>query len=243
MPSEARTVTEVPETVKGSREHLEDAARDVLSLDGAVDSLDSSANSSPPSRAAVSGRRRQPRMRAATSTSSASPARVPERVVDALEVVDVEEDHRDTCGAFRATSQRLVDLLPEERAVGEVRQGVVIRLVRQLLLELGQPRDRPLHPAVLEDCCGSCGEGAEEAQVASIEAARVEMTSHHEAADHSQLAAQQRDHRLVDVAPAEHLRARIPWLSATNDDAGGLGFEHVIELPSPSATMTSSGLP
>ena len=33
MPSEARTVTDVPETVNGSLEHIEDAPRDVLGFD------------------------------------------------------------------------------------------------------------------------------------------------------------------------------------------------------------------
>ena len=49
------------------------------------------ANSSPPRRAAVSMPRRVARRRSATPTSSSSPAAWPERVVDGLEVVEVDE--------------------------------------------------------------------------------------------------------------------------------------------------------
>ena len=100
----------------------------------------------------------------------------------------------------------------------------------QLLLELGQARDRALHPAVLEDCRRPGGEGAEQAKVARVVGASIEVTADHQAADHSRLAAQQRDHRLVDPSAVEHLRAGIIGRAGAHDHAGGLGFEHVVEL-------------
>ena len=60
---------------------------------------------------------------------------VAERVVDGLEVVEVEEDHgRRACLARRA-GDRVADLLGEHRPVREPGHGVVERLVRELGLE------------------------------------------------------------------------------------------------------------
>ena len=112
-------------------------------------------------------------------------------------------------GAFRASPQRLVDVLPEQRTVGEVGQRIVIRLMRQLLLQLCEPRDRPLHPAVLEDGRRPGGEGSEETQVARVEGASVEMAAHHQAADHPRFTPQQRHHRLTDASIGQHLGAGI----------------------------------
>ena len=58
---------------------------------------------------------------------------MPERVVDALEAIEVEAEH----GKALPTSQaqkRLLQLLAEQRAVGEVGQCVMARKVRDLLL-------------------------------------------------------------------------------------------------------------
>ena len=68
---------------------------------------------------------------------------VAERVVDALEVVEVDEHHGDL--ARRARLERLAHLLAEQRAVGEPGQRVVLRLVLELFLqvaELGRRRAR-----------------------------------------------------------------------------------------------------
>ena len=158
---------------------------------------------------------------------------VAERVVDALEVVDVEEDHRDARAALRAARQREVDVLSEQRAVGEVGQRVVVRLMRELFLQLGESRDRALHAAVLEDHRRARRERAEQLEVALVEGARVEVPADHEAADHSRLTAQQGDHGLAHPAALEHLRAGIVGRSDANDHAGGFGLEHVVELTEP----------
>ena len=59
-------------------------------------------NSSPPKRATTSVPRSAPMMRAATVRSSASPTDVAERIVDALEVVEVDEQQRERWLAARA---------------------------------------------------------------------------------------------------------------------------------------------
>ena len=61
--------------------------------------------------------------------------RVPERVVDLLEVVEVEEEHRERAVVAAPAGQRLARGLDEHRAVGEPGDGVVEGLVRELGLE------------------------------------------------------------------------------------------------------------
>jgi len=144
---------------------VQDASRDMLGLDRAVDALDQE-------REFVAA---EARSRVRTAQARADPGRdldkqgvaggMTERVVDAFEIVDVEEDHGDARGPFRTAAQGLLDLLSEERAVGEIRERVVVRLVGQLFLELRQSRDRSLHAAVLEDGRRPRREGPEEAKV------------------------------------------------------------------------------
>ena len=61
--------------------------------------------------------------------------RVAQAVVDRLEVVQVDEHHRHRrCRSLRA-DERVLDAVREERAVGEVRDRIVERLVGELILE------------------------------------------------------------------------------------------------------------
>ena len=59
---------------------------------------------------------------------------MPETVVDGLEVVEVDVDHRDFRRA--TTAERVVDPVAEEGAVREPRERVVERLMGELVLEL-----------------------------------------------------------------------------------------------------------
>ena len=61
---------------------------------------------------------------------------VAEAVVDRLEVVQVEEEHRDRLDGRAAAVERVRYAIPEERAVRQSGERVVERLVAQLLLEL-----------------------------------------------------------------------------------------------------------
>jgi hypothetical protein len=61
--------------------------------------------------------------------------RVAASVVHRLEVVQVEEQHRELRVRARAARERVLDPVVEQRAVGEARQGVVERAMAQLLLE------------------------------------------------------------------------------------------------------------
>ncbi len=85
--------------------------------------------------------------------------RVAERVVDRLEVVEVEEQDR---GGARAVGQRRLDALREERAVREAGERVVEGLMAEPLLQVGHLRERALEPAVLEHHAGVPDEGVEQ---------------------------------------------------------------------------------
>ncbi len=60
---------------------------------------------------------------------------VSQAVVDDLEVVEVEEEHRDATGAARRAIHRLADPVHEERAVREAGEGVVDGLVGEALTD------------------------------------------------------------------------------------------------------------
>ncbi len=76
---------------------------------------------------------------------------VPERVVDALEIVEVEEHHR---RRVVVACERGLDAQGEERAVGEPRQRIVARLVRQPLLERRHRGQRARRLTALERAAG-----------------------------------------------------------------------------------------
>ena len=58
-----------------------------------------------------------------------------EAVVDRLEVVEVDEHHRDLRDVPRRAHQGVLDAIGEECAIGELRDGVVEGLVCELVLE------------------------------------------------------------------------------------------------------------
>ena len=61
--------------------------------------------------------------------------RVAEAVVDGLEVVEVDEHDADRRASATRAHDRVLDAVGEQRAVGEARDRVVERLVRELVLE------------------------------------------------------------------------------------------------------------
>ena len=85
---------------------------------------------------------------------------VAERVVDALEVVEVDEQHGDL--ARRARLERLAHLLAEQRAVGEPGERVVVGLVVELVLQVAQLGDGLLEAVVLERDAGVGGQRLEQ---------------------------------------------------------------------------------
>ena len=91
------------------------------------------ANSSPPTRATVSVSRTQWRSRAGHHLEQLVADRMAERVVDALEAVEIEIEHRELVAAADA-GQRLGEPLAEQHAVGQIGQRVVARHMRDLLL-------------------------------------------------------------------------------------------------------------
>ena len=90
------------------------------------------ANSSPPNRQAMSVARTIARIRRPTSASTASPTRWPTRVVDPLEVVEVEHDQREpplvAAGAGDLALERLVERAAVVEAGERVEVGELPRL-------------------------------------------------------------------------------------------------------------------
>ena len=62
------------------------------------------------------------------------PGDVPERVVDDLEVVEIHVEHADETTVSLGPEQHLLGTVEDERPIGQARQGVVSRLVAELLL-------------------------------------------------------------------------------------------------------------
>ena len=121
--------------------------------------------------------------------------RVPVTVVDDLEVVQVEEQHRHLAAAAREGVPKPVY---EQHAVGEAGERVVERLVLELLLELPQLPHGLLEAVVLERRPGLVGECLEQLQVVAAEAARhPEPVRVDHGPYHSRLAAQRRHHRIA----------------------------------------------
>ena len=86
--------------------------------------MSTTANSSPPSRASVSPSRSAPLQPLGDDLEQLVAVVVPERVVDLLEAVEVDEQHRDR--ALRAHAlDRALDALVEERAVRQAGERVV----------------------------------------------------------------------------------------------------------------------
>ena len=183
------------------------------------------ANSSPPSRAATSPSRRQPRMRSLTITSSSSPAAWPRVSLTAL------KSSRSSRRMTGRTPSRPRHADPQRRRLGErdaVRQpgqGVVVGLVAELLLESRQLRQRLLELAVLE-CHGRLvGDRLQQEQVVASERRPLRQPIRHgQHADDPRLADERRDHRLTDrhLAAAGVRRA---------DEPGAMRLQQPVERP------------
>ena len=126
----------------------------------------------------------------------------PQRVVDALEVVEIDEHHGDL--ARRARLERLAHLLAEQGAVGEPGERVVLGLVLELLLEVAQLGHGVLVAVDLQRGARVGGQRLEQGAVAVREAAREpEAVREHDRADHALLAAQHAEHAVPDAALLE----------------------------------------
>ena len=90
--------------------------------------------------------------------------RVAERVVDALEVVEVDEHHGHLARGARL--ERLAHLLAEQRAVGEAGERVVAGLVLKLVLQVVQLGHGLLEAVVLQRGAGVGGQRLEQGAVA-----------------------------------------------------------------------------
>ena len=124
----------------------------------------STANSSPPMRAARSSGRRPATMRPAASDSSWSPASWPRVSLMALKS---SRSRNSTTGSppVRASCNRASTRSANRVRLGNPGQGIVIRKVAELLLEPEELRQRLLQLTVLERRACLVGEGLQQAQV------------------------------------------------------------------------------
>ena len=132
-------------------------------------SVSSSANSSPPSRAARSSLRMQLLIRSATAASRRSPAAWPSVSLTTLKSSRSRNSTARTLSVRQAPPAAASHLLGEHGPVREPGQRVVVGLVPELLLEPRQLRERLLQLAVLERDRGLVGERLEQAQVVIVE--------------------------------------------------------------------------
>ena len=122
---------------------------------------------------------------------------VAERVVDGLEVVDVDEQD----GGLAVVGELLAHALHEQRAVREVGERVVVGLVVELVLQGLKLVDRLLEPVVLERHGRVVGQRLQQAQVVGAERAlEADAVGEHDRADRALLAGEHRDHRVADAA-------------------------------------------
>ena len=105
-------------------------------------------NSSPPSRVTVSVSRTHCFRRSAVWRSTSSPASWPERVVDALEMVEIDDEQRELARLALRLREPARELVHEILAVRQRGQRIVVRLEVELLVLGGRRRtprrrDRP----------------------------------------------------------------------------------------------------
>ena len=118
------------------------------------------ANSSPPSRAAVSDGPQAPDQRRRHPAQKVVPLAMTKTVVHRLEVVQIEEEDRQVRPAPLQACQGVVEAVLEQRLVGEPGQRIVEGPVRQLLLQalvIGDVAEAP-HPA-RQSCRRPAGDG------------------------------------------------------------------------------------
>ena len=92
------------------------------------------ANSSPPSRATTSPARDAGAQAAGDRLQQFVPDGVPERIVDPLELVDIDVEHRQLT-AGRQALQLMIEALAEQHAVRQIGQRVVMRHVRDTVID------------------------------------------------------------------------------------------------------------
>ena len=117
------------------------------------------ANSSPASRATVSVVRTVADQPLGHRLQQPIAGIVAERVVDVLEVVEIQEHHRDVAPRAPGQRQRVLDAIAKQVAIGEPRQRIVEGQLAQLLLEalaladVAEVQRQALHRRVVASGC------------------------------------------------------------------------------------------
>ena len=141
MPTEVVTKSSLSSRRKGRADRFEDLVRDLESV-----LVGGQARDQHRELVAAQARHGVPLADAAAQPLGHSPqqlvaGRVPERVVDDLESVEVEKEHREPLGQPGRLRDRHREPVVEEEAIGEPRQGVVKRQALDLFLRELSLRD------------------------------------------------------------------------------------------------------
>ena len=122
-----------------------------------VDQYDELVATHPPDRVGIAQRARQP---GGHGDEQPVAGLVAQRVVDVLEVVEIDEQRRARGAVAPAAGQQLLDAIHDQRPVRQAGQRVVQRLVTQLLSALGHQPQRP-RPSGAQHQHQCCNENAE----------------------------------------------------------------------------------
>ena len=113
---------------------------------------------------------------------------MPEAVVDRLEVVEVDEQHRSVTTVVVVDG--LLEVRAEQGAVGQTGERVVRRLKRQSALEHSELLERLFESAILQRGRGVVGQGLCQTRVCRIESDDLtEAIGNHQCAGDPNLAA------------------------------------------------------
>ncbi len=132
--------------LEGLTHHIEQSLGDELRRDvelGVLDQDDELVATHPPDRVGIPQRARQP---GGHGDEQSVAGLVAERVVDVLEVVEVDEQRRTRRPVALAAGEELLDAVHDQRPVRQVGQRVVQRLMAQLVGAFGDQAQRPRPP-------------------------------------------------------------------------------------------------
>jgi hypothetical protein len=144
---------------------------------------------------------------------------VTERVVDVLEVVQVDIEQRQPLGLV---DEQLIESPPEQGPIGESRERVVAGLVGELALQLAELTERLAELIVLESEPGVLGERFEELEVLGEEGADVaDPVGDEQQADPVLAGGESGQHR-VAKAPSGDVASELAVLTDDERWCGGL---------------------
>ena len=149
-------------------------------------------------------------------------------VVDRLEVVEVDVDHRSVADA---ALERVLDAVHEQQAVGQPGERVVEGLVLELDLQLAQLVDLGGQAVLADRGARLVGEGVEEPDLGGTEVAAVaRAVGDHHRPDRAADAGQRCEHRALDAEELQVAGERAPHLLRGHEPRRGVPAHELGQL-------------